>query len=142
MPSTGMPFTSCGPWSARARQTTKMRAAGVMGPPQEGQHYDATGRRPPDFRSRQAVYLLVILQGRFALSRRPRLCRHMSGMERGQGLVAKHSEQQLLRLAVGAALAGEGDQLLREPVAQRAVALNAVGGELAPHVVHNQVERR
>ena len=66
----------------------------------------------------------------------------MSGVESRQGLVAERPEQQLLRLAVGAALAGEGDQLLREPVAQRAVALNAVGGELAPHVVHNQVERR
>ena len=65
----------------------------------------------------------------------------MSGMESGQGLVAERAEQQLLRLAVGAALAGEGDQLLREPVAQRAAAGDAVGGELAPHVVDRPLER-
>ena len=65
----------------------------------------------------------------------------MSGMERGQGLVAKHAEQQLLRLAVGAALAGEGDQLLREPVAQRAAAGDAVSGELSPYVVDRPLQR-
>ena len=65
----------------------------------------------------------------------------MSGMESRQGLVAERAEQQLLRLAVGAALAGEGDQLLREPVAQRAAAGDAVGGELAPYVVDRPLKR-
>src|SRR5262249_40277649 len=61
-------------------------------------------------------------------------------MERSQGLVAKRPEQELLRLAVGAAIAGEGNQLPREPLAQGAVARHAIGGELAPDFVHGALE--
>ena len=57
----------------------------------------------------------------------------MSGMESGQGLVAERAEQQLLRLDVGAALAGKGDQLLREPVAQRVAVGDALGAASSLH---------